>query len=115
MNNHINIIYSLIGIYFTWLFFAVLKNRRQLLNKIYSSFSEKNALVSLLMMIVTILFIVHQIINNRYNDYNMQKEILLKRMLLYSLIAFITAFFAHIDLWIAPFFLTLFLIIFFRM
>lgn len=106
MQNNNKLIINLCCIfYFIWVIYAIFfDNKRHLLDKIKATLQLDGAWEAFTFMIITI--IVTLVIISKWNDEKKQK---LKRTLFFGCMAFLIAFLSHVDLFIMPFFITIFI------
>ena len=109
IKEHINILFIISVVYTLWLIFAISRNDRGFRDKLIKSFTiDKDAYIALFMLTLTLAYGFYVLNTHKYDQLqgDPQRKRLIKALKT-AIIAFIIAFFAHMGLWVAPFFFTL--------
>ncbi len=109
IKEHINILFIISVVYTLWLIFAISRNDRGFRDKLIKSFTiDKDAYIALFMLALTLAYGFYVLNSHKYDQLqgDPQRKRLIKALKT-AIIAFIIAFFAHMGLWVAPFFFTL--------
>ena len=92
-------------IYFIWIIYAVLSNKRKILDRILDSFRLDGANIAIPLMILTLIVSIIMYFKLK----NKKDKERLKRSVFFGIISFLIAFLSHVDLFVMPFFLTIFI------
>ena len=108
LKEHINILLGFSLIYSVWATFAIFRNDLGLRDRFMKSFIYGDVKFALFIFGITLIYGFYILTTHNYDElqgYPHRKRLI--KALKTALISFMIAFFAHMGMWIAPFFFTL--------